>query len=503
MKKAVLPPWLLATRASRCDRARTRTSSDIQMVHQQTVAEKHIANGQALLTRVRWKIAMFVVVVSLVFVGLDIVCKMWASKHHHKVESCQWSSDVAIVLPIWSVLMYGRIALVSTAPPADDLHISRLVVVADIGFLSYSFAGGFYWSHDNVTNHSQDIDHMCTFAYVTFTLGMLLTLCCSSARDMQKWLWRFVQMAVLFDFVILVFEQILVAYRCGHPHQYVMWAPGPLILLCTMWNPTWRQHCHVRVSRTLECWSERRAAASIASLVGSCSAREVLVQAQERFRSVQLADLTLDDFRDNAPNPDLFLRSSPGELGEVDAFFSHSWHDCAEAKWRAMQQWRAAFVLEHGREPKVWIDMCCIDQCNIECDLRCLPVFLSGCQKFVVFVGQTYLSRLWCIVEIFTFVQMGRSIDNIEVQVVLPEGCGQEDAGFARLSFENFDARECDCFLAKDKAKMLSIILGAFGKLSSFNKEVTSIFRQVGFHVTSPSSINEAVVSSLSSGDIV
>lgn len=52
-------------------------------------------------------------------------------------------------------------------------------------------------------------------------------------------------------------------------------------------------------------------------------------------------------------------------------------------------------AVDRRAAPEVWIDKCCIDQRNIEKDLRCLPVFLSGCRRLVVFCGPTYLSRLW------------------------------------------------------------------------------------------------------------
>merc|ERR1719188_2347928 len=96
-------------------------------------------------------------------------------------------------------------------------------------------------------------------------------------------------------------------------------------------------------------------------------------------------------------------------LHRCDAFVSHSWSDNAEEKWAAMQRWRDGFLSLESREPTIWFDKCCIDQRNIETDLRCLPIFLSGCRRLVVFCGPTYLSRLWCIMELFTFVHMGGS----------------------------------------------------------------------------------------------
>ena len=48
-------------------------------------------------------------------------------------------------------------------------------------------------------------------------------------------------------------------------------------------------------------------------------------------------------------------------------------------------------------------DMACIDRNNIEQSLACLPVFLAGCQTLLVVAGPTYCSRLWCVMELFTF----------------------------------------------------------------------------------------------------
>ena len=50
-------------------------------------------------------------------------------------------------------------------------------------------------------------------------------------------------------------------------------------------------------------------------------------------------------------------------------------------------------------------DKACIDQNNIEQSLACLPVFLAGCQTLLVVAGPTYCSRLWCVMEIFTFAR--------------------------------------------------------------------------------------------------
>ena len=53
-------------------------------------------------------------------------------------------------------------------------------------------------------------------------------------------------------------------------------------------------------------------------------------------------------------------------------------------------------------------DKACIDQSNIQQSLACLPVFLVGCQTLLVVAGPTYCSRLWCVMELFTFARSER-----------------------------------------------------------------------------------------------
>ena len=53
-------------------------------------------------------------------------------------------------------------------------------------------------------------------------------------------------------------------------------------------------------------------------------------------------------------------------------------------------------------------DKACIDQGNIQQSLACLPIFLAGCQTLLVVAGPTYCSRLWCVMELFTFARSER-----------------------------------------------------------------------------------------------
>jgi len=200
--------------------------------------------------------------------------------------------------------------------------------------------------------------------------------------------------------------------------------------------------------------------------------------ASARFRQVELSALCPRDLADNAPDMGLYFKSSPTSLSECDAFISHSWHDDAEAKWTALQAWRHKFISQHAREPRIWLDKCCIDQSSILEDLLCLPVFLGGCQKLVVLCGPTYLRRLWCIVEVFTFAHMGRTVENLEFEMVLREGHQAEDLSKVEDSLKEFSAAHCDCHAIEDKERMLGVIYASFGSMPNFNTAVQNIFHE-------------------------
>jgi len=271
------------------------------------------------------------------------------------------------------------------------------------------------------------------------------------------------------------------SFRCGHVSPDIIEVLPKLLVVAVAMRSRWRQNCYSFLHSWLEGRSQGRAAAAVASLVGGCGAEEVVRLAGSRFRAVQLDDLLQEDLADNVPDPKLYAKSSSCCLSECDAFISHSWHDSAPAKWAALQSWRQKFVAQHGREPKVWLDKCCIDQSNIQTDLRCLPVFLGGCHKLVVLCGPTYLGRLWCIVEVFTFVHMCRSPERLEFEVVVREECQEEDLSKVQSSLDSFDADLCACHVAEDKDRLLNIILVAFGSMSGFNSAVRTMLQEMKF----------------------
>merc|ERR1711998_587909 len=99
-------------------------------------------------------------------------------------------------------------------------------------------------------------------------------------------------------------------------------------------------------------------------------------------------------------------------LGEVTAFLSHSWRDDPGEKHKALESWAQRYKEKYLKEATVWLDKACINQIeDVEKQkgIKCLPIFLAGCETLLITAGPTYCNRLWCVMECFTFLRMGGS----------------------------------------------------------------------------------------------
>lgn len=193
----------------------------------------------------------------------------------------------------------------------------------------------------------------------------------------------------------------------------------------------------------------------------------------------------------------MFIRTQPAKLGTVDAFISHSWQDDGNAKHAQLQVWAQKLrAANGGQEPLVWLDKACIDQDNVDANLASLPVFLAGCRSLVVLAGQTcegqhlnlYLcgspiyrstdqvrphlcadcERLWCVVELFTFLRMGGSPENIVVYRL-----GGSDK--LREALAKFNGLKAKCYFPRDREKLLAVVEAGYGDMQPFNKQVRHI----------------------------
>eukprot|EP00931_Biecheleriopsis_adriatica_P105339 TRINITY_DN79896_c0_g1_i1.p1 TRINITY_DN79896_c0_g1~~TRINITY_DN79896_c0_g1_i1.p1 ORF type:complete len:520 (+),score=61.37 TRINITY_DN79896_c0_g1_i1:36-1562(+) len=444
-------------------------------------AAKRIANGQSVLKRLRWRLAL-----TMLALG-SVLSVIYEVLYYHKflgilasLKTCSGELEAFLYILLAASLNFGRFLIYALAPLADDIWVTRFVLCLD--FLTVFSADAMRDAKILKQGHSpkwlaRSVAY--TSCDIVFFLGCLRAMVFTSGLRMQEYMWKVFRLWLFLLILTNVCSSTAWVMECGRFSATFGFLPPKVLLLVLASRPALIQGCRSRLNAAVINQSEERAAAGIAGMVGNCSVKDIMVQASHRFRSVELAEICLDDVRVNRPNPTLFGRSISETWRECDAFVSHSWHDDASAKWKCMQRWRNAFIAANGREPRVWFDKCCIDQNNIECDLRCLPVFLSACKTMVVFCGVTYLSRLWCIIELFTFVHMGRGFDKIYFQFVLREGLEAHDHAIVENAFRTFDAQRCDCSDPRDKERMLGIIHTAYGGMASFNQEVRDILGRV------------------------
>ena len=138
---------------------------------------------------------------------------------------------------------------------------------------------------------------------------------------------------------------------------------------------------------------EARSAAAVAALVGGRDPAAALKHGADSFRGLPYASLGEADFATSG-DTGLNQKTKPVTLGSVDAFLSHSWHDSAADKWKALSSW--ATSRKDAPSTLLWLDKACINQSDIDASLAALPVYLSGCKELLVLVGPSYCSRLWC-----------------------------------------------------------------------------------------------------------
>jgi len=437
--------------------------------------EEKISNGQRTLRRMRWK--LFFAVQAVVFLQQVVYAYFrYVKTEFSIVDPCDSTLSAYARISAMAVLYYGRLTLLGLALMYDDLLTMRVVMAQDIAFqLWYVLCFTGNWSSMGVGAWNLGVWYFPD-AYLFY--GFLRAACDTDLERMRARMWRTLHvwcwMYVAVDTVLATRASI----TCGFFSVWWIVILLKLLMVLFITRPDLRERYHTALVNFVVGRSQERAAAAVAALVGRCSVKYVTDKAAARFRTIELGALSFEELADNAPDPELFARSSSASRHDCDAFVSHSWHDDSAAKWAALQCWREAFIKENGREPRVWFDKCCIDQNNITADLQCLPVFLSSCRRLVVFCGPSYLSRLWCIMELFTFVQIGRCVESMEFRVVLRDGQEEEDLASIETAFANFDAKACTCFDQKDKERMLSIIHTAFGSMEDFNEVVRLIFRK-------------------------
>merc|ERR1712046_22200 len=84
--------------------------------------------------------------------------------------------------------------------------------------------------------------------------------------------------------------------------------------------------------------------------------------------------------------------------------------------------------------------------------------------------GETYLTRLWCIIELFTFIHIGGTVEDIFILPIIPQSK-------LRNLVERFDVSKCKCSNPEDFAKIRAIIQAVFEDDWRFNREIRKLLR--------------------------
>jgi hypothetical protein len=274
-------------------------------------------------------------------------------------------------------------------------------------------------------------------------------------------------------------------------------------------------------------------ATAIASLLGNKSPAEALTLGIGRFRALPLAKLLREEIAGRKagevagswntspgfPSSKLYQKTirvgQPGgpKFGQVDAFISHSWSDDGDAKFVCLHEWAdenkkaetvgagtsvltGASVLTRAGAPgmvtadgkggsnglngvTIWLDKACLDQRDIQASLAGLPVFISGCKNLLVLAGDTYASRLWCVIELFVFVQLtpkGERQDRMRVMSLTSKNENTKEVSKVfEDGFKNFDAGKAETFDPNDRERLIAVIEASFGTLEPFNEIVRDV----------------------------
>jgi hypothetical protein len=308
--------------------------------------------------------------------------------------------------------------LVAAVLPQDTKFI-RSLGLCGIAFLVYITSSYFDMiakTFDCGWSHCADAIVMGWIAMLSNVILIVLTFRTYfyPARKALTMIWRIIGWKMFASAFLVMVPDVMqrLGYGASVPIDRPLWekliGAGSCIIFGSIYHTTRiRERFHAFLSQH---GHEVNVAMLLAGFLGGNVDEEAVRKDSVRlFRYVHLSELAFTDMLDatsGARSQEVFLRSQPALLGEIDAFVSHSWHDDPKAKWDALQAWCKGFYEKFGRQPKLWLDFCCIDQNNIEANLRCLPVWLSACHQILIIAGPTYVQRLWCAIELFVFVSI-------------------------------------------------------------------------------------------------
>ena len=95
--------------------------------------------------------------------------------------------------------------------------------------------------------------------------------------------------------------------------------------------------------------------------------------------------------------------------------------------------------------------------------------------------------------EIFTFLFMGGKLDRIEIHALSASDLrrtltdGRRSLDDLKHQFATFNAAKAQCFLPKDKHRLLAVVEAGFGSFEGFNTQMREVFDEHVLHEDSVS----------------
>eukprot|EP00929_Paragymnodinium_shiwhaense_P111339 TRINITY_DN7926_c0_g1_i1.p1 TRINITY_DN7926_c0_g1~~TRINITY_DN7926_c0_g1_i1.p1 ORF type:complete len:373 (+),score=39.93 TRINITY_DN7926_c0_g1_i1:1273-2391(+) len=358
--------------------------------------------GRHAISSIRFKVSGTILVLGLSLgICSELMCPM------HDEGAYQWWCSFAWLATVSSMCTF------SLAPLPCDRLFTRLVlaacccVVAADGYFDFLDIKAALLENRGCTIEAEGEDmgnEYCWLkvvsdsSYCALDIAFIMHAACIGSCSMaalstERMQVKMRQSVALYFVVMTVVDLLIVPLSysmIGDVDEFWLYVPPGVLGYFVVTRPKVRTFVQRNIRRLFEARGTTAAAAGLASLVGDIEIGDVISQAKLRFKGIDVEKLCLEDLRLSAASRSLCPLSCQVRLGCCDAFVSHSWHDHAETKWRAMQSWRASFHIVTNLEPVIWFDKACIDQSNIEDDLRFLPVFVSGCKELLILCGPSY-----------------------------------------------------------------------------------------------------------------
>ncbi|KAG8460936.1 hypothetical protein KFE25_010687 [Diacronema lutheri] len=153
---------------------------------------------------------------------------------------------------------------------------------------------------------------------------------------------------------------------------------------------------------------------------------------------------------------------------KVDAYVVHSFYDSMDLKAAALEGWAQRWEARHGRPPTVFMDVLCADPSLRPWEhLQHMPAYLAKSKSLLILAGPTLTDRLWCMMELYTWLCVGGSLQHVHV---LPLSTDEAACQKAIASFDTFAVMYARTSSDEDMQRLVLAV--EIARISRFNDAI-------------------------------